>query len=58
MKEKEKHDFSIEMIENNSICFFSFTENNNDDEISKMATDELARLRTNLNSIDNEVNFE
>jgi hypothetical protein len=28
----------------------------NDDDISKMATDELVRLQTNLNSMDNEVN--
>ncbi|CAF1029609.1 unnamed protein product [Rotaria sordida] len=30
-------------------------ENNDDDDISQMATDELVRLRTNLNSIDNEI---
>jgi hypothetical protein len=28
----------------------------NDDDISKMATDELVRLQTNLNSMDIEVN--
>ncbi len=36
--------------------FFCCCIENNDDDISKMATDELIRLQTNLNSIDNEVN--
>ncbi len=35
---------------------FLFVENNNDDEVSQMATDELVRLQTNLNTVNNEVN--
>jgi len=35
---------------------FFYSIESNDDDISKMVTDELIRLQTNLNSIDNEVN--
>jgi hypothetical protein len=34
----------------------TFSIESNDDEISQMVTDELIRLRRNLNSVDNEVN--
>ncbi len=56
-KEKKKLLFLEKIVNKHLINFirFFFSLERNDGDMAKMATDELLRLRTNLNSIDNEV---
>lgn len=48
-KRKSFYDFSDKL-------FYVSIENDQDDDMSKMAADELIRLQSNLTAVDNEVN--